>query len=1140
MSRTKKWTVAIFALFLCICCVFGIRFALDSSAEESAVPETYTIGDFPYHTGYSNFGWYTGKSNVKYKMMAGLFDATAAGYGLQAFDTWDGANKLTLSTLSGLTVENWKWTFAANTSVVIVIESAIDGTIEFDYSSVTLGGWMDTWNTIYTVHRYNAADGSLDTLVNYFHGTDSVSGNAPSSFTASDVYNLTVEVSAGDVIYYEVGSLAERNLQSMTGAQIVATPAVDDLLASLSTQLDAYVASLTRSYYTDESWAQLESYVNAFKSGSYADDAATQTAFNTAKANIDAVACDSVEYYVASYGAQLDALVKTLYEADFKAETWTAIQGRVSDFKNGTYSDEAAVKSAYDAAAAAIRSTQTDADFTQQTYTFINFPGETAQSGYDYWERNNMRYKLMVGLFNASAAGYGLRAFDTYNATDKKLTLSANETLYAQNWKWVFDANTSVVLVMQAKTEGIIQVNMSESSTFGGWNEAYNAVYSVRRYNAADGSLDTLVNYVHGTDEVSGNTSPDSDFTSAGLYDITVEVKQGDVIYYEVGSLQAGRNIQNITSSTVTMIPLNDETAGTVYGEILTEYAESLGEANYTATSWAAINAAVAEFKAGSYETVSAALAAYESAVAAIDAVEPNSLTYFGSQLDALVASLDEENYETESWAEINAAVTAFKAGEYEDDAAIKAAYESAKSTIAAVEPDSLSYIRADLLARMKAYYQSLNEENYSTETWATVTAAYEEYLDGESGYSDKEELRAFYDTQLAVIKGAKASSQEISYLDFPQNMNDNNFGWIAGDVVDVKLYTGNVADGLKEFDVWDSAANKLYNSELYAEDPTCFVQTWKWYVGVGKGVIVAYRANQDCSVTVTDRRIADGGSSNGWTEACVLNVYIVRNGVAKLIKQVNAPSTDADFSGTYYLQQGDILYVEFTTTYANSARNTESPYRTTAYADATGFNADLYAEQNHDLPAEVTAEIEAKTEALREYVNTLKESDYSATNWLLLSDYIDQFVKKCETEVSTVEDVVALYESILAEMKAVPDIAQAAQELQAALEGYVSELQAEYDSLVENNRYTDENKALLDKALADGIAAIRAAKTKAAGNTAKSSALAAMRAVEKTEKGAGLPAGAIAGIVIAAVVVVAAAVAATVVVIKKKKQTGK
>jgi len=1106
MSKTKKWIAAGLSVAMCACGAVGLKTVLASAEEETGAPaapvmETYKLGDFPYHTGYSkneDNGWYNGKTNAKYKMMAGVFDKDAANYGLTAFDTWNkdsggNGNIITCTGKSGLEIQNWKWTFVAQTSVVIVVEAKMNGEISVNFDACSLAGNWDAWNTIYTVNRYNNAEGTLTPLVNYFHEYDSVNDyRKMEDAKASATYNLdNVEMKTGDVLYYEIGNsnaTDSRNLQNAQNATITFTPttAEETPVEKYGKQLDAFVAGLTKTNYTDETWNTIEGYVTAFKGGEYADDAAAKTAFDQAKANIQAVAPDSVSYFVGYYGAKLDTLKGMLHSEDYLADTWTAIGELVTTFKTGSYTDKAAVETAYDTAVTGIRAKETDAEKVSQSYTFGDLPKQTGVSEFGFYERNNVRYKLMAGLFDESADGYGLKSFDTWDGGNK-LTLSTVPVLSAENWKWAFAPSTSVVLVIEAKTDGMIEFKMSDVASIAGFNDQNDAVFNVYRYNASSQTLDTLVNFVQGTDTVSGKVCTTEDFQShPATYDCKVLVKENDIVYYEIGSRYTegnARNIQNHQAAHIIATPLTSDSAKDFYGEMLDEYVAGLTKENYDDTTWEEIEAIVTEFKAGTYETVDAALTAYNEA----------------------------------------------------------------KDSIDAVNPDSLSYVRADLLQKIEAYRNSLKEENYEAEGWTTILEAYNTYQREQESKTDKAALQAFYDEQLAAMKAVKVVKQEVVYLDYPTIMGANGFKWIEGDVVDTKLFTGTVKDGLVEFDTIAKIVNKdgkyidaMYNSELFAEDPTCYVENWRWFVGVGKGVIVAYRAKVDCAITVTDTRVTGGSGNNGWTEQTVLNLYIVRNGVAKLVNTVNKPTTDADFSGTYYAKAGDIIYIEFTTTIADSARNTQSPYATKAVADAKGFDEDLYTDQNHDLPIEVQNLIAEKKAALEAYYAGLNEDDYSATNWTMFEDYINQFAEKCglglaAPEVKDENGVNELYNSILASMKAVLTLEQQEAELKATLEGYVKELQAEYDKLVSENKYSSENKAKLDKALEDGIAKVRAAGSKALGNREKSAALTAMRAVEKKGKGCkGSVAGT--GIGLAVTLALAGTVVSAVCVSRKKK----
>ena len=93
MKRHNKKTALLLASLLCVG-MMGTG-AVTAFAEETGDAPTegadlsyaYTVGDLPYHTGYSKFGYYaTGYAD--YVMKAGVFDSAAEGYGLTAFDTW--------------------------------------------------------------------------------------------------------------------------------------------------------------------------------------------------------------------------------------------------------------------------------------------------------------------------------------------------------------------------------------------------------------------------------------------------------------------------------------------------------------------------------------------------------------------------------------------------------------------------------------------------------------------------------------------------------------------------------------------------------------------------------------------------------------------------------------------------------------------------------------------------------------------------------------------------------------------------------------------------------------------------------------------------------------------------------------------
>ena len=786
-----------------------------------------------------------------------------------------------------------------------------------------------------------------------------------------------------------------------------------------------------------------------------------------------------------------------------------------------------------------------------ETYTLQDFPYHTGYSKFDwYTEKTNADYKMMIGPFDEEAADYGLTAFDGWNGPADQGGTGGNgnqlkSTLYpslnVENWQWQFSANTSVVIAVRSKMQGIIDLKFSVADSLSLAIENSTLIHSIRKYSAADETFECYVNYRNGVDSVSGEALPQGNVDISVIKkDYSFQVETGDVIYYEIGSTtEEGwlRNVQNMLTVPVIATPLNTDNAGAYYGGLLDSYVASLTRSDYTDESWVLIEGCVTAFKEGSYESAIDAKAAYDAAVAEIDAVSPDSKTYFEGRLDALVASLTQTDYEAQTWSTIQGYVTAFKEGTYATAEELKTAYETAVAAIEGTEPDSFTWLRADLLSKMNAYYNAQTESYYTPQDWATLKKAHDDYVANYESYASKEELQAYFDTQYAAMTAVKAYMQTVAYLDLPSLIHENDFGWIPGAVADVTMYTGSIQhETMTPYDTFESsdAADVLTNSALYAENPSAYAQNWKWYVSANIGVIVAYRANQDCQIVVGGVEGKELGDS-GWTEVCTQNLYIERGGEHKLIdtQALNDAATDEDLFGTYYLKAGDILYIEFITN-ATDQRNTETPYVAMATMDATKFDEDAYAEQNHDLPEEVLARIEEKLADLQEYLGTLKEEDYSATNWLLLSDYIAQFEADCEMEVATVGDVDALYNETLAAMQAVPTLAEAEAQLKETLDQYVEELRTEYNALLEQYRYSDEAKAALDAALEEGIQNISNASSAAAGNTAKSRALTALRAVEGSPKGLGT--GAVIGIVAACVVVAAGAVTAGVLIGKKKK----
>ncbi len=681
----------------------------------------------------------------------------------------------------------------------------------------------------------------------------------------------------------------------------------------------------------------------------------------------------------------------------------------------------------------------------EQTIKVGDLPYFAWYAEFGYHSLDNVDVALKVGKFNASAENYGLTAFDT-KIDDNAIAVTGSK-MEIRNWRWIFD-NSSAVIEVKSKIDGKITFDLT--SVYGGWMDAWNTIFSIHRKNV-DGTLDTFVNYFQGVDTISGATTPADKVELGKILKHEIKVAKGDIVYYELGSLAAyvdegnSRKIaEGLYDAKIITTPISDDPVVNKVSELTPSWTaayEALNNAHYTAENWATVEEIYASF--------------------------------------------------------------AREAKDCADADAVQALYDAKLAELKAVATDPILVAKEEKSTTIKAIYESKSESYFTAENWAIYKGAYDAFVAGLEACTTVDAVNELYDAKVAEMATVKAYKQGHHYLDYPSTMNANGYSWITGDVYDTKLYAGTVAN-LKEFDTKGSSNNIMYNAELNdgLAAPAYYAENWKWFIGRDAGVIVAFKANQDCVITITNTRIASG-SGQGWTSDCTLTYYILREGVTKEIHQVKAPSADEQFSGDWHLKAGDILYVEFVSSIINAGevRNSEGPCHTAVTADATTFDADKYAEQNHDLPAEVVAHIAEKLEALNAHVATLKEEDYSATNWLNIADLVAQFVEKCEKEVETIADVDAAYDVAMSAINATPNKAQAAAELKAALDGYVAELQAEYDKLTQENYYNPDNKAKLDKALADGKTSIEAAKSKSAGNTAKLNAIAALRAVESSEQ---------------------------------------
>ena len=172
----------------------------------------------------------------------------------------------------------------------------------------------------------------------------------------------------------------------------------------------------------------------------------------------------------------------------------------------------------------------------------------------------------------------------------------------------------------------------------------------------------------------------------------------------------------------------------------LEAYAESKGEANYTAENWTAIQSAVtagktAIDKAADIAAVDVAFAEAKTAIDAIETVADSLEAYKTTQkaaLEAYAESKGEANYTAENWTVIQSAVTAGKTAiaAAANETAVDAAYNAAAANIDAVKTiaQQLADKKAEVAQSLKAAYDGIDLTLYRETEKNAITAKYEEH----------------------------------------------------------------------------------------------------------------------------------------------------------------------------------------------------------------------------------------------------------------------------------------------------------------------------------------------------------------------------------------------------------------------------
>ena len=394
MKHLKRIRVLL-VLVLCLSMFVagGVVTASAGDAKNSNLAETYSFGDIPYHTGYSEFGYYEA-GYTSYTLKAGLFNANAENYNLKAFDTWsDDKNAVTLSTVANLEARNWKWSFARNTSVVLEIKSKVEGSIQFDFSACGLGGWLDGWPSVFGLYLYDAESNSVTTLARNFQ-------NGSAAPLAKETYNHTINVTAGDIVYFEIGiseSDNAYNIQNLHEAKVIVTPtAVNGIVSgAYASKLDAKVGGLVEANYAPSDWARINQIVADFRGATYESTEALIQAYNDAVAAIDAISPDPLKDKRTQLINEINAFVGGLTEGNYTADDWAVITSARDAFVAGATDceSESALQALFDEKMGAITAVKA----YKQGFIYLDYPAKMNANSYDWIEGEIFSTKLFAG-----------------------------------------------------------------------------------------------------------------------------------------------------------------------------------------------------------------------------------------------------------------------------------------------------------------------------------------------------------------------------------------------------------------------------------------------------------------------------------------------------------------------------------------------------------------------------------------------------------------------------------------------------------------------------------------------------------------------------------------------------------------------
>ena len=420
----------------------------------------------------------------------------------------------------------------------------------------------------------------------------------------------------------------------------------------------------------------------------------------------------------------------------------------------------------------------------------------------------------------------------------------------------------------------------------------------------------------------------------------------------------------------------------------LEAYAESKGEANYTAENWTAIQSAVtagktAIDKAADIAAVDVAFAEAKTAIDAIETVADSLEAYKTTQkaaLEAYAESKGEANYTAENWTAIQSAVTAGKTAiaAAANETAVDAAYNAAAANIDAVKTiaQQLADKKAEVAQSLKAAYDGIDLTLYRETEKNAITAKYEERKAAVNAVTDIANLPGTFVTDFNAFVATQKTNAQLTAEELAakkaevlQNLK------AAYDGIDLTLYRETEKNAITaKYEERKAAVNAVTD---IANLPGTFVTDFNAFV-----------ATQKTNAQLTAEELAAKKAE-----------------VIGKLDEAKARYAEADYRAAQWKNITDAYDnakngINAVTDIAQLPGNFVSNFTTVAAAQPTAADLD-----GQELAAKKTE----ANQALENHYNSKKKSDYSDTDW----DNITKFYNSGSETINSAETIAQVEKSL-------------------------------------------------------------------------------------------------------------------------------